>query len=136
MNGDEISRVFGVAVRDDEILTVSRYVGSYFRVCDAIDICSIEDPVNPALVPLQLVANKAPDLGCQTYKTISLLAHKHLAFLHPPYPHRQRAIDDEVRNDRPQRCRLGSVPPKLVVCVEGYCGDGDGGVTERQADVG
>ena len=66
-----------------------------------------------------------------TYKTVPFLAHKNLAFLNPPYPHRQCAIDDEVRDDSPQRGGLGSAPPKLVVCVEGHRGDRDGSVTER-----
>ena len=79
---------------------------------------------------------QGPRFRLPTYKTISFLAHKYLASLHPPYPHRQGAIDDEVRDDSPQRCRLGSVPPKLVVCVEGYCGNGDGHISERQADIG
>lgn len=58
-----------------------------------------------------------------------ILSREDLALLDAPYPVSQRAVQDEVRDNRPKRQILGLVPSKFVVETESDAGDDDRSVS-------
>ena len=64
------------------------------------------------------------------------LPSKHHPLLHPPYPHRQDTIQDEIHEHGPKSPIFSRIPAEFPVGVEGDAGYDHRGVAEREADVG
>lgn len=60
---------------------------------------------------------------------------ENLALLHAPYPICQSSIEDDICDNGPKRPILGSVPAELVIGIECYACDNDGGVSQCESDV-
>lgn len=67
---------------------------------------------------------------------ITLRSDVHAATLHTPDPQRQDAVENEVGDNGVKRPFLGLLEAELEVIVECCTGDGDGGETEGETDVG
>lgn len=72
----------------------------------------------------------------KTYQRIIDFPREDFTLLDAPDPICESPIEYEVYDHGPEGPELGGVPTELVIGVEGYAGDEDGGVAECEPDVG
>ena len=74
--------------------------------------------------------------GLTHQRSIPALAIENFAFLYPPYPESQCAIENEVHDHSPKGTLLRRIPSELVVRIESDGGNDHSGGAQCKSDIG